>query len=186
MAGGYKEFIIPIIEAGIGIFQMPCPEVLGWGGVDRKHIEYDLDRNNLDQDWIKDYPDLCATWARWTADRFQDYVESGYEVLGIIHVANSPTCGLDGVDEFPQVHFDLLDSGVSWDHLVFDELVQRAETPEEQKARGARGKGAFASVLREELAARGYDVPWLPYVISKPMEEQTDHILKSMRIKEKA
>lgn len=31
-AGAYPDFIIPIIEAGIGIFQNPCCEVLGWGG----------------------------------------------------------------------------------------------------------------------------------------------------------
>ena len=29
--GAYTEFIIPILEAGIGIFQMPFPEALLWG-----------------------------------------------------------------------------------------------------------------------------------------------------------
>ncbi len=177
MPGAYNDFIIPILQAGIGIFQMPCLEVLGWGGVGRKHIEIDLDRNNLDQDWITGYPELAARWARWTADRFQDYVENGYEILGIIHVGDSPTCGLDHVDTFPQIHLDLLDTGVTWDNLIFDELIANLETPEEMKARGASGKGAFASVLRDELVARGYDVPWLAFVPTKSMQEQTEHIL---------
>jgi predicted secreted protein len=183
VSGAYNDFIIPILRAGIGLFQMPCMEMLGWGGVGRKHIEFDLDHNRLDQDWIGEYPKLCATWACWTADRFQDYVENGYQILGIIHVGDSPTCGLDHVDTFPQVHFDLLDSGVTWDHLVFSELIKNLETPEEMKARGANGKGAFASVLRDELANRGYgDVPWLPYVPSKPMHVQAKLILEGLGI----
>jgi len=178
--GAYTDFIIPILEAGVGIFQMPCLEVLGWGGVGRKHIEFDLDRNNLDQDWIKEYPELCAKWARWTADRYQDYVENGYQILGIIHVGDSPTCGLDHVDSFPQIHFDLLDTGVTWDHLVLDELIPLLETPEQMKARGANGKGAFASVLRDELIARDLDAKWLPYVPTKPMHDQVKYYLKSI------
>lgn len=181
--GAYTAFVIPILEQGVGIFQMPCCEVLGWGGVGRKHIEHDLDRNNLDQDWIKEYPKLCAHWAHWTADRLEDYVENGYQVLGVIYVQDSPTCGLDHVDPFPQVHFDLLDSGVRWDNLIFEELIARLETPEQMAARGASGKGAFGSVLRDELIKRGIDIPWLGYVPSKPMLEQSARIIYSLGLK---
>lgn len=180
--GAYNDFIIPILQAGIGIFQMPCPEVLGWGGIGRKRIEFDLDRNNLDQDWIKDYPKMCAKWAQWTADQYQDYVDNGYEVLGIIHTGDSPTCGLDYVDSFPQIHIDLLDSGINWDHLVLDELIPLLETPEEMRARGASGKGAFMSVLRDELIARGLEPIFLPYVPTKPMQDQVDMYMKALKI----
>jgi predicted secreted protein len=180
--GAYNEFIIPILKAGIGIFQMPCLEVLGWGGVGRTRIEFDLDKDRLDQDWINEYPTLCAKWARWTADQYQDYVENGYQVLGIIHTGDSPTCGLDYVDSFPQIHFDLLETGVTWENLDLDELIPMLETPEEMKERGASGKGAFASVLRDELISRGYDVLWLPYVPTKPMQEQVDYYLKALGI----
>jgi len=183
VAGAYTAFIVPILEAGIGIFQMPCLEMLGWGGVGRKKIEFELDRDNLDQEWIQEYPDLCAGWAQWTADQFQDYTENGYEILGIIHVGDSPTCGLEHVDSFPQVHFDLLDTGVTWDNLILDELILNLETPEEMIARGADGKGAFGSALRDELETRGYSVPWLPYVPSKPMDEQLVHILDVIGVK---
>lgn len=182
VSGAYNEFIIPILKAGVGIFQMPCPEVLGWGGVGRKRIEFDLDRNNLDQDWIKNYPALCAEWAQWTADQYQDYVENGYQVLGIIHTGDSPTCGLDDMDTFPQIHFDLLDSGVTWDNLVLDELIPMLETPEEMKARGANGKGAFMSVFRDELISRGYEPTFLPYVPTKPMKDQVAHYLEVLGI----
>jgi predicted secreted protein len=181
--GAYNDFIIPILKAGVGIFQMPCLEVLGWGGVGRKKIEFELDRDNLDQDWVKNYPKLCAEWARWTADQYQDYVDNGYEVLGVIHTGDSPTCGLDYVDSFPQIHFDLLDAGITWDNLVFDELVTMLETPEEMKARGADGKGAFMSVFRDELISRGYKPKFLPYVPTKPMQDQVDHYLNVMGLK---
>jgi hypothetical protein len=109
-------------------------------------------------------------------------MENDYQVNGIIHVGDSPTCGLDHVDEFPQVHFDLLETGVTWDNLVFEELIHNLETPDEMKARGASGKGAFASVLRAELEKRGFDVPWLPYVPSKPMDTQAAHILEVLGV----
>lgn len=35
VAGSYTAFIGPIIEAGIGIFQMPCLEILGRGGAEK-------------------------------------------------------------------------------------------------------------------------------------------------------
>ncbi len=178
--GAYTAFIIPILQAGIGIYQMPCCEVLGWGGVHRRHIIEDLDRDNLDQEWIKNYHKLCAEQAMQTADRIEDYVTNGFQVLGIIHVQDSPTCGLDHVDSFPQIHFDLLDSGVTWDNLVFEELIASLETPEEMAARGASGKGAFGSVLRDELVRRGIDIQWLGYVPSKPMKEQAERIFRAL------
>jgi predicted secreted protein len=180
VAGAYTDFIIPILEAGIGIFQMPCVEVLGWGGVGRKHIEFDLDRDNLDQDWINEFPELCARWAHWTADQMEDYLENGYEVLGIIHEATSPSCGLDHVDNFPQIHFDLLDKGVTWDDLDFDKLAPALETPEEAAARGAKGTGAFCGRLRDELKKRMIDVPWVGIVPGKGGKEQTNRVLSTL------
>lgn len=179
--GAYNDFIIPILEAGIGIFQMPCLEVLGWGGVGRKHIEFDLDPNNLDQKWIKEYPELCKEWALLTADRFQDYVENDYEVLGVIHVGDSPTCGLEHVDEFPQIHFDLFEKGVSLDNLVFEELIADLETREEMANR-ATGRGAFGARLKDELHKRGYDVPWFGYYPIESTEDQVEMILKGLGI----
>ena len=123
---------------------------------------------------------MCARWATWTADRLEDYVTNGYQVLGIIHIQDSPTCGLDHVDTFPQIHFDLLDQGVTWDNLVFEDLIAGLETPEEMAARGASGTGAFAGVLREELIRRGINVQWLGYVPSKSMKEQSQTILHAL------
>lgn len=182
VAGAYTDFIIPILRAGIGIYQMPCCEVLGWRGVHRRHIIEDLDRNNLDQEWMENYPRLCAEQAMQTADRLDDYVANGFDVLGIIHVQDSPTCGTNHVDAFPEVHFSLLDSGVTWDDLLFEELIARLETPEELAAGGASGKGAFGSVLRDELIRRGIDVQWLGYVPTKPMKEQAEAILNALGV----
>lgn len=178
--GAYTDFIIPIINAGIGIFQMPCCEALGWGGVGRKRIEFELNRGNLDLRWIKEYPVLCAHWARWTADRLEDYTSNGYKVLGIIYVQDSPTCGLDHVDPFPQIHFDLLDSGVTWDKLEYENLIADLETPEEMAKRGATGTGAFGGELRKELFQRSIDVQWLGYVPSKPISIQSEQILNAL------
>jgi predicted secreted protein len=179
--GAYNEFIIPLLEAGVGLFQMPCLEVLGWGGLERKHIEFDLDRDNLEQDWIKDYPDLCDRWATWTADRYVEYVEAGYEILGVIHVGDSPTCGLEHVDEFPQIHFDFFDKGFDLNNLVFEELIEDLETREEMAQR-ATGRGAFMSKFKDELMKRGHQTSWYGFYPAEPMGDQATMFLKGLQI----
>lgn len=186
--GSYTDFLFPIMQAGIGLFQMPCCEVMGWGGVLRTRLlEYEnLDRYKLHEvEWIRDYPKLAAKWALWTADRLEDYASVGYQVLGIIHVSDSPTCGLDNVSPFPLCHMEMMDHGVSFDNLIFDELFPTLESPEEMAARGASGTGAFAGRLRDELVKRGIETQWLglwPNPDPVNMKEQTEHILSALGI----
>jgi len=186
--GSYTDLLCPIMQEGIGIFQMPCPEVMGWGGVLRTRLlEYEnLDRDKLHEvEWIKEYPELAAKWALWTADRFEDYTTADYEILGIIHVADSPTCGLDNISPFPQCHMEMMEQGVSFDNLIFDEIFPTLESPEEMAARGASGTGAFVGRLRDELAKRGIETQWLglwPNPDPANMKAQTEHILSALGI----
>jgi hypothetical protein len=55
--GVYTEIIHPIAKAGIGIEQMPCLEIMGWGGVDRPLVMHELDPKNPNADWVQEYPD---------------------------------------------------------------------------------------------------------------------------------
>ena len=188
--GAFTEFIIPILEAGIGIFQMPCVEALCWGGVGRNRIENDLQNmyrsgvalDDLDAEWIVNFPDEAIRWAKYTADQIEDHIQNNYQVLGIIHVANSPSCGLDYVDNFPKIHYDMWDSGIDLKLLDYDELVEGRKRPtiEQMKAMGKSGVGAFSGALREELIERGISLPWVGIIPGYRGEQQTRKVLDAV------
>lgn len=185
--GCYTEFIFPILKAGVGIFQMPCVEAICWGGVGRKRIEKDLQDmyragvslEDLDAEWITRFPEEAARWAAFTADQIEDHIQNNYEVLGIIHVANSPCCGLDYVDNFPKIHYDMWEWGTDLTRLDYDELVGEKGRPtvEQMKAMGKSGIGAFCGPLRDELNRRGISLPWVGVVPGHRGEGQTRQVL---------
>lgn len=188
--GAYTEIIIPILEAGIGIFQMPCVEAICWGGVGRSRIELELQSayksgvslEELDSEWIVQFPDEAAEWARYTADQIEDHIRNNYQVLGIIYVANSPCCGLDYVDNFPRIHYDIWDEGLDFESLDYDDLVEGGKRPtiEEMKALGKTDVGAFCGPLREELARRRITLPWAGVIPGYRGEEQTNRVLAAI------
>jgi predicted secreted protein len=177
--GAYLDVIIPILQAGVGIFQMPCLECLGWGGVNRDNIVHKLARDKLDQDWIQNYPVLAQQKAAETADAIEDYVKAGYQVLGIVYVDDSPTCGLDNTLTFPDVHFELLDMGVTWDKLDFDYLFYEILPKQMHEAKGV---GAFGGALRDEVTRRGLDVPFVPFSPQRDLKKEAARILGALGI----
>jgi predicted secreted protein len=187
--GAFGEFIIPIITAGVGIFQMPCIEALCWGGVGRNLVENDLQNmyrsgialKDLDAEWITSFPEKAVQWARFTADQIEDHIQNNYQVLGIIHVANSPCCGLDYVDNFPKIHYDMWDQGIDLKKLDYDHLVEGRKRPtiEQMRAMGKTGVGAFSGVLRNELELRGISLPWVGIIPGYRGEEQTRKVLEA-------
>lgn len=188
--GSYTEFIVPILRAGVGIFQMPCVEAICWGGVGRNRIENDLQDlyrsgvalEDLDADWITQFPENAARWAKFTADQIEDHIQNNYEVLGIIHIANSPCCGLDYVDNFPKVHYEMWARGIDLTQLNYDELVGEdgRPMPEQMKAMGKTGIGAFCGPLRDELNRRGISLPWVGVVPGHRGQEQTRRVLSAI------
>ena len=104
--GSFKEFIEIIINNGIGIEQLPCLECLGWGGVARKRyykfqplVLYFIDKKIFPiirisySIWLYHFSWLCRKEASKVVNKIQDYLDNGYEVLGIVVSNDSPTCG---------------------------------------------------------------------------------------------
>lgn len=176
--GVYTEIITPIAEAGIGIEQMPCLEIMGWGGVDRPKVMHELDPDNPGADWILEYPRLCKREARKMADQMEDYLEAGYEILGVVYVDDSPTCGLTNTQVFPDVHFQIMEMGIP-DDLVFDfEYTFNEVLPKLD----ASGEGAFGYQLYLEVERRGLGVPFIPFGPTKPRAQETSRILKELAL----
>lgn len=87
-SGAYASIIDEIMINGIGIEQLPCPEML-YLGMDRKPMtkeEYDtLDYNAL----CKELADRCKL-------EIDEYISKGYNIVGIIGIKESPTCSIEG------------------------------------------------------------------------------------------
>lgn len=105
--GSFEEFIEIITKKGIGIEQLPCLECLGWGGVARKtYFRFQplvfcfIDKKTFPfiricySIWLYHFSWLCKKEASKVVNKIQDYLNSGYEVLGIVVSNDSPTCGV--------------------------------------------------------------------------------------------
>jgi predicted secreted protein len=101
-AGVVTGAVDPYVNEGIGIVQMECPEQRAWGGVLKRHFL-----------WLIDHPRMARVSgalskpltgylraryrpiaARAVRD-MEDYQESGFEVVGVVGVAGSPSCGVN-------------------------------------------------------------------------------------------
>jgi hypothetical protein len=95
------DAIAPYVDGGVGIVQMACPEQRTWGGVIKRHFL-----------WLVGHPHAARAGhslptlgrlylrmryrplARAVVRDIQDYIDSGFEVAGVVGVAGSPSCGV--------------------------------------------------------------------------------------------
>lgn len=86
--GAYRQVIETIMDAGIGIHQMPCPEYryLGLSREPRSKEEYDTQKFRI----------LCRDISKDIIKVMQEYIDNNYEIIGIIGINESPTCSISG------------------------------------------------------------------------------------------
>lgn len=83
---GAFKFVKGIIDEGVGIIQLPCPE-LRHLGISRKSME----KSEYD---TKEYRTLCKSLVMPYIDEIKLYMDNGYQILGIIGINESPTCSI--------------------------------------------------------------------------------------------
>lgn len=86
--GAYRDIITTIMDAGVGIHQLACPECRHLG-LKRKPMskeEYDT----------VEFRDLCKSISYDTIQIMKEYKENNYHIIGIIGINHSPTCSLNG------------------------------------------------------------------------------------------
>ena len=93
----------PILNSGIGIIQLPCPELI-FKGLDRPPLEYE-DYNT------EEYRELSRQLLSPYVWQLKEYVSKGYELQGIIGINKSPSCSITGqrgvfMEEFFQMCSD--------------------------------------------------------------------------------
>jgi predicted secreted protein len=87
-ARGAFGFAKELIDSGIGIIQLPCPE-FRYLGITRKPMskaEYDT----------PEYRSLCRRLFEPILEDLLVYLDNGYEFCGIIGINQSPTCSITG------------------------------------------------------------------------------------------
>jgi uncharacterized protein YbbK (DUF523 family) len=157
--GAVVDAVAPYLEAGVGIVQLPCPEQRTWGGV--------LKRRFL---WLVAHPRVTRAgrilvgpvrpYLRWRYRRLArsvavdiaDYMTSGFDIVGVVGVAGSPSCGAGTTLDLGAA----LQALASCPHrrVTTQWLNQRVVT-----AAARPGQGLFIEALTRDLARRGIVVP---------------------------
>ena len=85
--GGFK-IVERLLNEGVGIIQLPCPEFkfLGLKRKGQSKAEYN----------VKEYRELCRNLFIPVLEDIKEYIENGYEVKKIIGINQSPTCSITG------------------------------------------------------------------------------------------
>jgi hypothetical protein len=125
-AGACTDVVDLFLRSGVGIEPIPCMERLGWGGVSRSnYFRYQplilryagtpcfrFIRPFIGL-WLYRYRMLCSREARKVAWQIADYTASGYSVIGIVAVNDSPTDGVTRTIDLSRAAERLLSMGVN-------------------------------------------------------------------------
>jgi uncharacterized protein YbbK (DUF523 family) len=176
--GCVREIVDACGDAGLGIVQLPCPEERAWGGVHKRRLLrlYGSDR------WLPGrlrrhlLPALLA-YTRWVyrrlardaARRVGDYRRTGHEVVAVVGVDGSPSCGVART----------LDIAAAADRLArADRRTLTAETVDAAvRDTLTPGEGLFTEQLRRALADRRIDVPHLAHDLLGELDGATSPVV---------
>jgi predicted secreted protein len=157
---GVRPLVDRYLADGVGICQMPCLEQRAWGGVLKRRM---LIAYGAGGTWRSPLvraifsPFMAYTrrvyqrLARDVAAEIADYQDSGFDVIKVIGIAGSPSCGVHTTLDLPAA-LDVLDRCplANLDRRMINEQVIGAHT--------RPGRGLFVTALQRQLAKRGVAV----------------------------
>lgn len=160
-SGGVSEVVDEYLGRGIGIIQMPCPEQRAWGGVlkPRMLVAY----GSAGTLWAPISRLLLRpfTWytrlvyarlARAVARDIADYRRSGMQVISLVGVGASPSCGVaTTLDLTTAVSALTRCPAARLDRLTLNQDIIAANV--------RPGEGLFIRAVRRRLARTGAYVP---------------------------
>jgi predicted secreted protein len=155
------EVIKKLYEQDIGIVQMKCPEQIAWGGVQKRFIWRVMgSRNKI----VYKFRALILpvfmfvtrlTYRRLARDIIRDildYVDAGCEIVGVIGVDGSPSCGVlkrlnlkCSLEVLAALNMDTMNSTNLNDQLYSCCLE--------------KGKGVFVAELKRQMKMKNVDTP---------------------------
>jgi predicted secreted protein len=159
--GVVEEVIEPFVREGVGIYQMPCPEQRAWGGVLKRYVLPFYGSAGVRRALLPVLTPLFLAYTRWVyasiaravARDVEDYVRSGFQVVGIVGVGASPSCGVcTTLDARRSISAAASCPLARIDRSYVNRVVVEAAV--------IRGEGIFMTELRRQLDRRGIDVPF--------------------------
>jgi len=130
-----------LVHSGVGIIQMPCPELCCLGldrGVTAEEAAQPFEKGNTRVvEWMKrdEVSACCWKLAESVINQVQEYLKHGFKIAGLIGVSRSPSCGV----------------GTTWG--------DDREIP---------GTGAFIRTLQEGLAQMDVTIPMVGIKVQDP------------------
>ncbi len=87
-SGIFSPLIAILEEAGVGIMQLPCPELVHLG------LSRPLGTDTVEQYDTPEYRASCLDIAQRTAAQTASYHEAGYVIVCVLGVEGSPSCSV--------------------------------------------------------------------------------------------
>lgn len=88
-ARGAFPFAIDLLQQGISLIQLPCPEMIVLGG-ERPPMTYE------EYAALPEYRERCRELLKPCLQQIEAYLQEGYQYLGIVGVHESPNCSITG------------------------------------------------------------------------------------------
>jgi len=132
--GARTDVVSPLIEAGIGIVQLPCPEATYLG-----MRRWGMTREQYD---VAAYRRHCRQVLAPTIDTLVALADDGCVFEGVFGVNGSPSCGVSR-------------TCVGYEGGEIEALFESGESP---RATHAPARGVFMEVLQELCADAGIDL----------------------------
>lgn len=168
LGGAFHSGAVPetahLIGAGIGICQLPCPEQRAWGGIrkPRMMLAYGLCDSPLYR-FRRPFFRLFLGYtrlrywllARRVAHEIEHYERAGVQVVGVVGVGASPSCGVNTTLDIGRSFATVANCPLAKiDRAMINSCVAEYCTP---------GEGLFIRALRARLRRRGITPPFLEH-----------------------
>jgi predicted secreted protein len=140
-AGSQKEIVELLLSAGVGVIQLPCPELrcLGLDRGDTQGAKRPVLQENSRIRRMMHQPEATAILDRLvqtTIYQVRQYQRHGFDIRGVVGINRSPSCGVESTSrddtEVPGrgLFIEALEAGLRRHDIVLDFVGIKADNPE--------------------------------------------------------
>lgn len=175
---GVDEIIDELQKQGIGIIQMKCPEQKTWGGVLKREMLMGYGIKGTILNTFRNPYMLFFLWktrrsfrkiAKEVVSEIKDYIDSGFEVSGIVGIKGSPSCGVSAA-------LDLRKSAEFAAYLDIEKLNREYFNENCYKKCLVNKGGIFFDELKQALAAKNIKVKIFEHDLLTEIEGKISNI----------